>query len=126
VTDLAWTSDDRQLIYCAAGQAYRLAIPGGEDSGGKGIAPEDSEGEAMPFGAEFVACHPYLPICLCFGSWLKRSAEGRLFLVNLNTLELFDENGAEGIIDLRWNDDGTKAYAVTADGTGYIYEPELL
>ena len=113
VTDLAWTFDGRQLVYCAAGQAYRLA--------------EGSiEAEALPFGAELCACHPHLPICLCFSSWLRNSAKGRLFLVDLKNLTVFDEYAAEGVVDLRWSLDGSKAYAVTTDGLAYIYEPPLL
>ncbi|HKV06391.1 MAG TPA: WD40 repeat domain-containing protein [Candidatus Acidoferrales bacterium] len=113
VTDLGWTFDSRQLIYCSAGQAYRLAA-GSE------------EAESLPFGAELCACHPHLPLCLCFSSWLRNSAKGRLFLVDLNRLAVFDEYAAEGVVNLRWSLDGSKAYAVTADGLAYIYEPPLL
>ena len=112
VTDLSWTFDNHQLIYCAAGQAYR-------------IAPESSEAEALPFGAELCACHPHLPLGLLFSSWLKSSAKGRVFIVDLNGLSLFDEYPAEGVVDLRWSADGAKAYAVTAEGLAYIYEPPL-
>jgi hypothetical protein len=35
---------------------------------------------------------------------------------------VFDEYAAEGVVDLRWSRDGSKAYAVTADGLAYIYE----
>jgi hypothetical protein len=113
ITGLAWTFDSRQLIYCSAGQAYR-------------IAAENPETESLPFGAELVACHPQLPICLCFSSWLRNSAKGRLFVADLNRLSVFDEYAAEGVVDLRWSLDGSKAYAVTADGLAYIYEPPLL
>ncbi|HXQ25270.1 MAG TPA: WD40 repeat domain-containing protein [Candidatus Acidoferrales bacterium] len=113
VTDLAWTFDSRQLVYCAAGQAYR-------------IAEESVEAESLPFGAELCACHPHLPLCLCFSSWLRNSAKGRLFLVDMKSLAVFDEYAAEGVVDLRWSLDGSKAYAVTADGLAYIYEPPLL
>ncbi len=113
ITDLAWTSDSRDLVYCSAGQAFRLAA-------------NAAEAELLPFGAELCACHPHLPVCLCFSSWLKSSAKGRLFLVDLNRLAVFDEYAAEGVIDLRWSLDGSKAYAVTADGLAYIYEPPLL
>ncbi len=113
VTDLSWAFDSRQLIYCAAGQAYR-------------IASESSEPEALPFGAELCACHPHLPLGLFFSSWLKNSAKGRVFLVNLNRLSVFDEYPAEGVVDMRWSVDGAKAYAVTAEGLAYIYEPPLL
>jgi len=113
VTDLAWTFASRQLVYCAAGQAYR-------------VAEDDAEPEPLPFGAELCVCHPHLPFCLCFSSWLRNSAKGRLFMVNLTTLAVFDEYAAEGVVDLRWSLDGSKAYAVTADGLAYIYEPPLL
>jgi len=113
ITGLAWTFDSSQLVYCSAGQAYR-------------IAANRPEAESLPFGAELVACHPHLPICLCFSSWLRNSAKGRLFIADLNHLVVFDEYAAEGVVDLRWSLDGSKAYAVTADGLAYIYEPPLL
>jgi WD40 repeat protein len=113
ITDIAWTADSRAMIYCAAGQAYRLRL-------------ETLESEALPFGAEFCACHPHLALCLCFSSWLRNSAKGRLFVVDLNTLEIVDEHAAENVASLRWNGEGTKAYAVTADGMGYIYESALV
>ena len=113
VTGLTWTPDSRQLIYCSAGQAYR-------------ITANNPEAESLPFGAELVACHPQLPICLCFSSWLRNSAKGRLFVADLNSLSAFDEYAAEGVVDLRWSLDGSKAYAITADGLAYIYEPTLL
>jgi len=113
ITGLAWTFDSGQLIYCSAGQAYR-------------IAANNPEPESLPFGAELVACHPHLPICLCFSSWLRNSAKGRLFIADLNQLRVFDEYAADGVVDLRWSLDGSKAYAVTADGLAYIYEPPLL
>ena len=78
ITGLAWTFDGQNLIHCSAGQAYRTG-------------PSSPEVEALPFGAELVACHPHLPVCLCFSSWLRSSAKGRLFLADLNRLSLFDE-----------------------------------
>jgi WD40 repeat protein len=113
ITDLTWTPDGQKIVYCAAGQAYRLDA-------------RTPEFEPLPFGAERCACHPHLPLCLCFSSWLKNSAKGRLFLVDLNRMTVFDEYAAEGVVDLRWSVDGTKAYAVTQDGLAYIYEPPLL
>lgn len=113
VTDVGWRFDSRQIIFCSAGQSYRLAS-------------EAFQPEPLPFGAELCACHPHLPLCLCFSSWLKNSAKGRLFLVDLERLTVFDECAAEGVIDLRWSLDGSKAYAVTADGLAYIYEPPLV
>jgi WD40 repeat protein len=113
ITDLAWTYDSRQLVFCSAGQASRLAA-------------DTMEPEALPFGAELCACHPHLPIGLYFSSWLKNSAKGRLFLVDMNRLKIFDEYAAEGVVDLRWSADGSKAYAVSSDGLAYLYEPPLL
>ncbi len=113
ITDLSWTYDSRQIIFCSAGQASRLAA-------------DTMEPEPLPFGAELCACHPQLPICVCFSSWLKNSAKGRLLLVDLKRLKIFDEYAAEGVVDLRWSADGSKAYAVTSDGLAYLYEPPLL
>lgn len=113
ITDLSWTYDGRQIIFCAAGQASRLAA-------------DTMLPEPLPFGAELCACHPHLPVCVCFSSWLKNSAKGRLFLVDLNRLKVFDEYAAEGVVDLRWSADASKAYAVTSDGLAYLYEPPLL
>jgi WD40 repeat protein len=113
ITDLSWTYDSQQIIFCSAGQASRLAA-------------DTMEPEPLPFGAELCACHPHLPICVCFSSWLKNSAKGRLFLVDLNVLKTFDERAAEGVVDLRWSADGSTAYAVTSDGLAYLYEPPLL
>ena len=59
-------------------------------------------------------------------SWLRNSAKGRLFVADLTSLAVFDEYAAEGVADLRWSLDGSKAYAVTSDGLAYIYEPPLL
>jgi len=113
ITDLTWTPDSRQIIYCAAGQAYKLDV-------------ESLAFEALPFGAELCVCHPHLPLCICYSSWLKNSAKGRLFLVDLGRQTMFDEYAAEGIVDLRWSVDGSKAYAMTRDGMAYIYEPPLI
>jgi hypothetical protein len=154
ITDIAWMPDSRQLIYCSAGQAYRLAAGAVvQDAerlrtlGGRSFSsdmtpaspsgvltpeasaltsPETWEAKPLPFGAELCACHPQLPLCLCFSSWLKNSAKGRLFLVDLNRLVVFDECAAEGVVNIRWSLDGSKAYAVTADGLAYIYDPPLL
>ena len=113
VTDVAWAFDGQQVIFCSAGQAYRLMA-------------DTKQPEPLPLGAELCACHPHLPLCLCYSSWLKNSAKGRLFLMDLDRLTVFDECAAEGVVDLRWSLDGSKAYAVTADGLAYIYEPPLV
>jgi WD40 repeat protein len=113
VTDIAWSNDGNRLVYCSAGQAY-------------GIDPVSAECTSLPFGGEQCAWHPHLPICLFFSSWLRSSAKGRLFLADMNRIAVFDEYPAEGILDLRWSADGSKAYAINSDGMAYIYEPELL
>lgn len=113
ITDLTWTPDSKQIVYCAAGQAYQLDV-------------ESMCFESLPFGAELCVCHPHLPLCLCYSSWLKNSAKGRLFLVDLSGKSVFDEYAAEGVVDLRWSVDGSKAYAMTRDGMAYIYEPPLI
>jgi WD40 repeat protein len=113
ITDIAWTPDSNQIVYCASGQAYCLDA-------------NTLVSEPLPFGAEFCACHPHLPLCLFFSSWLKNSAKGRLFIADLSTQNTFDEHAAENIADLRWNNEGSKAYAVTSDGMAYIYEPSLI
>jgi len=113
ITDVAWAFDGRQVIFCSAGQAYRLLA-------------DTMQPDPLPLGAELCACHPLLPLCLCYSSWLKNSAKGRLFLIDLERLAVFDECPAEGVVDLRWSLDGSKAYAVTADGLAYIYEPPLV
>lgn len=113
ITDLTWTPDSQQIVYCAAGQAYRLEV-------------SSLFFEPLPFGAELCVCHPHLPLCVCFSSWLKNSAKGRLFLTDLSRQTIFDEYPAEGVADLRWSLDGSKAYAVTRDGMAYIYEPPLI
>jgi WD40 repeat protein len=112
ITDVAWAFDGQQIIFCSAGQAYRLLA-------------DAMQPDPLPLGAELCTCHPHLPLCLCFSSWLKNSAKGRLFLIDLERLTVFDECPAEGVVDLRWSLDGSKAYAVTADGLAYIYEPPL-
>lgn len=112
ITDLTWTPDSRQIIYCAAGQAYRIAID-----------TESPESESLPFGAELISCHPHRPLCVCFSSWLKNSAKGRLFLVDLDTMETLDEHPAENVADVRWSADASKAYAVNCDGLTFTYEP---
>ncbi|HXO87772.1 MAG TPA: hypothetical protein VN885_03915 [Candidatus Acidoferrales bacterium] len=113
ITDLAWTPDNRQLIYCSGGQAYR-------------VSAQTRKSEPLPFGAELCAVHPHLPMALCFSSLLKNSAKGRLFLADLNRLAVYDEYAAEGVVNIRWSLDGSRAYAVTTDGLAYIYEPPVL
>ncbi|MFY9690310.1 MAG: hypothetical protein WAJ86_10265 [Candidatus Acidiferrales bacterium] len=113
ITDVAWAFDGKQVIFCSAGQAYRLLA-------------DTMQPDPLPLGAELCACHPHFPLCLCYSSWLKNSAKGRLFLIDLERLTVFDECPAEGVVDLRWSLDGSKAYAVTADGLAYIYEPPLV
>jgi WD40 repeat protein len=113
ITSLAWTPDGQTIIYCAAGQAYRLAV-------------NTRETEPLPAAAEICACHPHLPVCLCYSSWLKNSAKGQLFLIDVNRMSVYDEHPAEGILHVRWSADGSTAYAVSQDGLAYIYEPPLI
>ena len=105
--------DGRGIACCAAGQAYRLAV-------------KTRESEPLPAAAEMCACHPHVPVCLCYSSWLKNSAKGQLFLIDLKRMSVIDEYAADGIADLRWSADGSKAYAVAQDGLAYIYEPPLM
>jgi WD40 repeat protein len=113
ISDISWTPDSNRILYCAAGQAFRLDVA-------------TMNFQPLPFGAELCACHPHLPLCLCYSSWQKNSAKGTLFLVDLNRNEVFDEYAAEGIADLRWNVDGTIAYGMTGDGMAFIYEQTLI
>jgi WD40 repeat protein len=110
ITHFTWTPDGRQIIYCASGQAYRLTVA-------------TNEAEELPFGADMCAHHPELPLCLCFSSWVKGSAQGRLFLVDTNRLTVYDDLDADDIGDLRWSADGKKAFAVARNGFAHIYEP---
>jgi WD40 repeat protein len=112
ITDLTWMPDSRHLLYCGSGQAFRVDIES-----------DSPESESLPFGAELIACHPQRPLCVCFSSLLKNSAKGRLFLVDLDTMETLDEHSAENVADLRWSADAGKAYAVTPDGLAFTYEP---
>lgn len=110
ITDLNWAPDSRHLFYCAAGQAYC-------------VNSQSLECRSLPFGAELSACHPHRPLFVCFSSWLKNSAKGRLFLVDLDTMDVLDEHPAENVVDLRWSHNGSRAYAITRDGLAYTYEP---
>ncbi len=113
ITDLSWTSGGAGLIYCAAGQTYRLDC-------------RTLDLELLPFAAEMCTAHPRLPVAVCFSSWVKESARGQLFAVDLTTGKVFDKCAADGVAEMRWSDDGTKAYAVAKDGAVYIYEPAAL
>lgn len=113
ITSLSWTGDGQNIVYCAAGQTYRLSM-------------HTRNSEQLSAPAELCACHPHLPVCLCFSSWLKNSAKGQLFVVDLNRMVVYDEYPAEGIVQLRWSPDGSKAYAVAHDGLAYIYDPPLI
>jgi WD40 repeat protein len=113
ITDLTWTPDSQQIVYCAAGQAYLLNAV-------------TLNFEPLPFGAELCVCHPHLPLCICYSSWLRNSAKGRLFIYDIIRGQVFDEYAAEGIVDLHWSADGSKAFAMTCDGMAYIYEPPLI
>jgi WD40 repeat protein len=112
ITDLSWSPDNQQLIYCAGGQAYSLPVRSGAS-------------QELPFAAELCVCHPFAPICVCYSSWLKNSADGRLRVFDFNRQEILDECAAEGIVALRWSGNGSKAYALTTDGFAYIYESPI-
>jgi hypothetical protein len=113
ITDLSWTPDGQHVLYCAGGQSYRLTVA-------------TMTSEQMEFGAELCVCHPFLPLCVCFSSWLKDSAKGRLSVFDLDRQEMFDERAAEDIVALRWSGDGSKAYAITKDGLAYVYESPVV
>ncbi len=113
ITDLSWTPDNQQIIFCAAGQAYLLSRR----------SPDQVQ---LPFAAELCRCHPSLRLAACFCSWLKNSAKGRLFLADLSDGTVLDECPAEGVVDLRWSGEGTKLYAVTQNGLAYLYDKPLL
>lgn len=112
VTQLSWSNDGRHLIFCASGQVFSL----------------DAESEtvsALPFAAEMCQYHPSLPLCGFYNSWLKNSAAGRIFIVDLQRNTVIDECRAEGIGDIRWSADGRTFYAVSRDGTAYLFDCPL-
>ncbi|MGH9710421.1 MAG: hypothetical protein ACRD37_07730 [Candidatus Acidiferrales bacterium] len=109
VTDLCWLSDTRHLVFCASGQVYSLDAASGTMI-------------SLPFAAELCHCHPSLPICAFYNSWLKSSAKGRIFIADLQRNTIVDECWAEGIASLRWSHDGHMLYAVAQDGTAYLFE----
>lgn len=109
VTQLSWSSDGRHLIFCASGQVYSLDV-------------ESAAVTALPFAAEMCQCHPALPLCGFYNSWLKNSAAGRIFVADLQRNAIIDECRAEGIGDIRWSRDGRTFYAVALDGTAYLFD----
>ncbi|HVA71722.1 MAG TPA: WD40 repeat domain-containing protein [Candidatus Limnocylindrales bacterium] len=112
VTDLSWCSDARHLIFCASGQAYSLDSANGSTA-------------SLPFAAELCHCHPSLPVCAFYNSWLKSSARGRIFVADLQRSTIIDECWAEGIASLRWSQDGHTLYAVSQDGAAYLFDSPL-
>lgn len=109
VTELSWSGDGRRLIFCASGQVYSLDV-------------ESETITSLPFAAEMCHCHPSLPLCGFYNSWLKSSAAGRIFIADLQRNTIIDECRAEGIGDVRWSNDGRTFYAVARDGTAYLYD----
>lgn len=109
VTQLSWSADGQRLIFCASGQAYSLD-------------PNRGAIDSLPFAAEMCQCHPSLPLCGFYNSWLKNAAAGRIFIADLQTNVVVDECRAEGIADIRWSSDGRAFYAVTHDGTAYTFD----
>ena len=75
ITSLSWTPDGQGIVYCAAGQAYRLALTRGNPSPCR---------PRRKFAHAIRICR----VCLCFSSWLKNSAKGQLFLVDLNRMSV--------------------------------------
>lgn len=113
VSDLTWLAGGDAIVFCAAAQGYKLDLA-------------SMQSEQLPFDAETCAAHPSLPLLACYTSWQKESAKGHLFLADLRTGSRYDECEADGVVEIRWSEDGSKAYAVSKDGMAYIYEPELL
>ncbi|MGC1105649.1 MAG: WD40 repeat domain-containing protein [Candidatus Acidiferrales bacterium] len=112
VTQLSWSSDGRRLIFCASGQVCSLDV-------------ESETITLLPFAAEMCHCHPSLPLCGFYNSWLKNSAAGRIFVADLQRNTIIDECHAEGIGDVRWSNDGRTFYAVARDGTAYLFDCPL-
>ncbi len=109
VTQLSWSADSQRIIFCASGQVYSL------DPNRGGI-------DSLPFAAEMCQCHPTLPLCGFYNSWLKNAAAGRIFIADLQSNAVIDECRAEGIADIRWSSDGRTFYAVARDGTAYLFD----
>jgi len=109
VTQLSWRNDRRTLIFCASGQAYSLDTANGQMN-------------SLPFAAELCECHPSLPLCAFYNSWLKNSAAGRIFIADLQRNEVIDECHAEGIADVKWSNDGRTLYCVALDGVAYLFD----
>lgn len=116
ITNLAWTPDNRRIVFCAAGQTYLQTLN----------VIDSEEPLALSFGAEICRSHPALRIVAGFSSWLKHSARGRLFIADLSDGTVLDECSADGIVDLRWSTDGMKLYAMSHDGLAYIYDYPLI
>jgi WD40 repeat protein len=112
VSDLSWLASGDSLVFCASAQAYRLDVG-------------SLEAASLPFGADLCAAHPNLPLLVCFTSWRKESVKGRLFIFDLRNGTRYDECEADGVAEVRWSKDGSKAYAIAKDGMAYIYEPEF-
>jgi len=111
-TDMSWDARGENLIYCAGGKVFAANLES------RGIIP-------LPFNAEICRCHPIAPVCACYSSWLKHSANGRLFITEMRTGRVLDECDAEGVVDLCWSVDGERVFAATRDGLAYIYDRSL-
>lgn len=112
VTQLSWSADGQRIIFCASGQVYSLD-------------PNRGSIDSLPFAAEMCQCHPTLPLCGFYNSWLKNAAAGRIFIADLQSNTVIDECRAEGIADIRWSSDGRTFYAVARDGTAYLFDSPL-
>jgi WD40 repeat protein len=113
ISDISWLPAGDALVYCASAQAYRLDL-------------SILQSDPLPFGAELCVAHPTLPLVACYISWLKDSAKGRLFIADLRSGARYDECEADGVSEIRWSENGARAYAVAKDGMAYIYEPDVL
>lgn len=109
VTGLCWSRDGRQLFFCASGQTYSAD-------------PESGEVTSLPFAAELCCQHPTQPLCAFYNSLLKSSEKGRIFIADMRSMSVVDECWAEAILDVQWSADGRMLYAVSEDGSAYLYE----
>ena len=83
------------------------------------------ESVSLPFAAELCAAHPNLPLLVCLLRGVRNPPGVGFSSFDLRNGTRFDECEAEGVAEVRWSEDGSKAYAIAKDGMGYIYEPEF-
>lgn len=109
VSQLSWSSDGQRLVFCASGQVYSLD-------------PNRGAIDSLPFAAEMCQCHPSLPLCGFYNSWLKNAAAGRIFIADMQTNAVLEECHAEEIADIRWSSDGRMFYAAASSGAAYLFD----